>query len=137
MAQVSRFQVKAMLFQVAEHLLNPHPQTVELDRCLRTQQVGCQIPGFCLPRLPMQDQMSRIRTGPGQQDTAPPNTHPGLEWKTIHALPSGRSARQDQMMPRLPQGIIPAPEMQIFNQQRVVELAVADQTDLNSKGQQA
>ena len=54
MTQVRGFQVKAMSFHVAEHLLYPHPHGIEADQFPLPGLVRNEVPGLLLTHFPVQ-----------------------------------------------------------------------------------
>lgn len=66
MSQHRALQIKAMSFQIAKHLLGPHPASIRLQDHPAIRQVRGQTPQFVLAHLPVDQQVNRAVCAFGQ-----------------------------------------------------------------------
>jgi hypothetical protein len=76
MMQHGRFQIKAMPFQIAEHLIRSHLAALGLQGQLPVGQVGGQTPRFRFTLLPIDEQILLVDLAFRQTAFAQPATLP-------------------------------------------------------------
>src|SRR3990170_977966 len=127
MTNVSTFQIKAIAFNVAESLINPHAPTISLANCLWRGQVGGQEPGFFFTRLPIGQEVDRVSILGGKHAGLQPLTLSRLLHQAIQALEVSTTVFPQQITAYLPQNIHPMPFLEQFLLFNITEFNIPDQ----------
>ena len=100
MSQHCSFQIKTMLFHVAEHFLNPHSASVSPQSQLPVRQAGCQTPRSFFTAFPMDQQIHRIDLTFCQPSFSQPDAGTCFLSPTTKVLPRGLVSQTDMRSTR-------------------------------------
>ena len=111
--QVGAFQIKAVLFEVAEHFFDPHPSLVRFQSFAERRQVGGQQPGFLFADFPVGQDIDRIGVQLGQLSLSQPQALTRLSQKASQSNPEQLIIFSNQMAAFLAQNVLPVPLIQL------------------------
>ena len=125
-----------MLFQITEHLFDPHSTPVKLQGHTQIRQIGSQTPGFFLTDLPMHQQVDRVNLLGRQTATSQPDALTGFVDVTTECLPAALLIEPNTCIGFLAQDIEPMPSIQLAQDCHRAKFAVSDQKNSCSCGDQ-
>src|SRR4030065_2269251 len=132
MTQHCTLKVKAMFFQVTEHLFDPHSSSVISQGHTSIGQIGGQAPGLFFASLPMHQQVDRVDLLGGQTASSQPDTLTRPVDVTTEGLPTTLFVEPDPSIGFLAQNIEPMPAIQLAQDRHSAEFAVSDQKNSRS-----
>src|SRR4030067_567786 len=130
-------QVKAMFFQAAKHLFDPHPALVIFQGHTQSGQIGGQAPGFLFADLPMHQQVDRINLLDRQTAASQPDTLTGFLNITAEGFPTASFVEPNTGIGFLEQDVEPTPLVQLAQGRYTAKFAVSDQKNGRSQRDQS
>src|SRR4030066_279079 len=137
MTQHGAFKVKAMTFQITEHLLNPHSTSIRLQSHLPVRKVSSQAPRLVFPNFPVSQQVHRKNLALCQPSFPQPHTPTGLFHPTPKITPFHLPRKTNVRTTFLTQNVIPMPCPHLLQHSHGSKFTVTHQQNSNPFGQKA